>query len=111
MIRALCAAFMLALLAGTIALPFCSATPVMAVGIWVLVVVAWWANADAVHAGWLYHGGSTPVTELMPVLLFAQYVLDAWHTGLGSSLILFGNLAVIASIVRNSPFPSARVLR
>lgn len=100
------------LLASTI-LPFLAPQPVVAVGVWVLAVTACHANREQLelaHRAAPDHRG-TCVIPCLPGILALQYYGDRLAPLLGSSCLLFGVLALIASIIRASAYPTARLLR
>lgn len=92
-----------------LSLPLVSAEPAITAGAWVAVASSRVANAEAVTAA--HRGGSRSIIELAPALFFLQWQLDRWVPYLGSALVLFGNQAVVASIVRGSWYPAARLVR
>lgn len=101
-------AFAICLL-SSVTLPFRSEHSVIAVGVWVLVILAWRANRDRVREADAATGLS--LIPLFPLIAIAQHYLDRWVPYLGSSVILFGNLGAIATLVRGNPFPTARLHR
>lgn len=85
--------------------------PIIALGVWGLVALATWRSAAALDAAARYRDRPSSIVEVIPVMCGVQLVLNRLVPQLGSAFVLFGYLAVLSAIVRDSPFPTARVLR
>lgn len=96
------------------AFPLLTPQPGTAICVWVAVFMVWCAADEALELalrGGGVSGRSISVVEVVPFVVLCQVLLDCQVAKLGSSLVLFGNLAAIGSLVRGSSFPYARIVR
>lgn len=99
------------LIVGTLPLPLLSSTPAIGVGVWVLSLAAWSANRDAIALARREPGAGSGSIEWVLPLIWLQVILDGVVPQLGTASVLFCQLAAIATLVRGSAFPTARVRR
>ncbi len=81
--------------------------PIVSVGVWIAIAVAWHVNRDAVRVA-----ATTESTPLSPAVLFpaivaVQCLLDH-HYPIGSVFLLQWNLEAIAKVRHRNVIPNAR---
>ena len=100
----------ISLFEGT-ALAFLVALPIFFITVWIIAIVVWVKQLEALELAARHSPRGISVAVLLPFAIGLQAGLDLWVHHLGDIVVLLLQLVMITSIVRNSPFPYARLRR